>query len=82
MPRVVIAGGDCSAYTGKVSEFDVTANTVGRMIRELDMRYPGLGDHIQRRMAVVIDGEIHQDALGATLSEGAEVYLIPKIGGG
>ena len=82
MPRVVVAGGDCSAYTGKVSEFDVSANTVGRMIRELDARYPGFGDHIRRRMAVVIDGEIHQDAIGAALPDGAEVYLIPKIGGG
>lgn len=82
MPRIVAACSSCRALTGGVGEFDVEAATVREMIRELDRRYPGLGDHIERRMAVSIDGVIHQDALFAPLSPGSEVYLIPKIGGG
>ena len=82
MPHVLAMGGDVSSFTGGASEFDVTATTVGAMIRELERRWPGLGDYVERRMAVAIDGEIHQDADGAVLGEGSEVCLIPKIGGG
>ena len=82
MPHVVVASDDCRAFTGDVSAFDVEATTVRRMILELDARYPGLGEHIRRKMAVAIDGEIHQDADEAVLGADSEVYLIPKIGGG
>jgi molybdopterin converting factor small subunit len=33
-------------------------------------------------MAIAIDGEIFQDALGAELQADSEVVLIPKISGG
>jgi sulfur-carrier protein len=82
MPRVVMAGGDCARFTGGVTTFDVEANTVRRLIAELEARHPGLGDYIDRRMAVSIDGEIHQDAGAIPLAPQSEVYLIPRIGGG
>ena len=82
MPRVLAMGGDVARYTGGRSEFDVAATTVGGMILELDARWPGLGDYVERRMAVAIDGEIFQDADGAAFGEASEVCLIPKIGGG
>ena len=52
------------------------------MIRELDARWPGLGEYVERRMAIAIDGEIFQDADGAVFRAWSEVCLIPKIGGG
>jgi len=79
---VVIAGSNGREFTGGLSEFDVGATTVRRLILELDDRYPGFGDYIERRMAIAIDGEIHQDSYGAELGPDSEVYLIPKIGGG
>jgi molybdopterin converting factor small subunit len=79
---VVTTHGDLIALTNGVTEFDVAATTVRQLILELDRRFPGLGDFVERRMAIAIDGEIHQDALAAPLSERSEVYLIPKIGGG
>ena len=82
MPRVLAMGGDVARYTGGRSEFDVAATTVGGMILELDARWPGLGDYVERRMAVAIDGEIFQDADSAAFGEASEVCLIPKIGGG
>ncbi len=60
----------------------MAASSVGAMIRELEPRYPGLGDYVERRMAIAIDGEIFQDANGAVFRDGSEVCLIPKIGGG
>ncbi len=82
MVRVVAAGSGFRQFTGGAAEFDVEASTVRRMVAELDARFPGFGDHIARRMAVAIDGEIHQDADGTPLAPGGEVYLIPRIGGG
>ena len=45
-------------------------------------RHPGLGRQIDESMAVVIVGEIFQDAYLAPLNPDSEIYLIPKIGGG
>jgi molybdopterin converting factor small subunit len=82
MPHVVIAGSNGREFTGGLAEFDVGATNVRRMILELDERFPGFGDYVERRMAIAIDGEIHQDAWGAELKPDSEIYLIPKIGGG
>ena len=82
MPHVVMAGIAARRLTGGQTEFDVEANTVGRMIAELERRYPGLGHQIDEGMAVAIDGEIFQDAHLAPLKPDSEVVLIPKIGGG
>ena len=82
MPHIVMTGIAARRLTGGVTEFDVEANTVRRMIAELDRRYPGLGAQIDESMAVAIDGEIFQDAYLAPLSPDSEVVLIPKIGGG
>jgi molybdopterin synthase sulfur carrier subunit len=82
MPHVVAMGGDVATFTGGAAEFDVAAGTVRSMLRELERRFPGLGEYVGRRMAIAIDGEIHQDADGAMLQETSEVCLIPKIGGG
>jgi sulfur-carrier protein len=82
MPHVVMTGIAARRFTGGQSEFDVEANTVRRMITELDRRFPGLGQQIDESMAVAIDGEIFQDAYQAQLNPDSEVVLIPKIGGG
>ena len=82
MPKVVIAGIAARRFTGGESEFEIEANTVRRMISELDRRYPGLGRQIDESMAVAIDGEIFQDAYLAPLNPDSEIFLIPKIGGG
>jgi len=82
MPHVVLAGMAARRFTGGLGEFDVEANTVRRMIAELERRFPGLGQQIDESMAVAIDGEIFQDAYQAPLNPDSEVVLIPKIGGG
>jgi len=82
MVHVVAADSNARQFTAGVSDFDVEATTVGKLIAELERRYPGFGDHIHRRMAIAIDGEIHQDADLVALTPTSEVYLIPRIGGG
>jgi molybdopterin converting factor small subunit len=82
LPRVVAIGSAARQFTGGSAGIDVEAATVGEMIRDLEARFPGFGEHIERRMAIAIDGEIHQDAHGAALGPDSEVYLFPRIGGG
>jgi molybdopterin synthase sulfur carrier subunit len=82
MARVHISGTGARRLTGGLTELDVEANTVRRMILELDRRFPGLGTQIDESMAIAINGEIFQDAYQATLDPDSEIYLIPKIGGG
>jgi molybdopterin converting factor small subunit len=82
MPRVVISGQAARRFTGGATELEVEANTVRRLILELDRRFPGLGHQIDEGMALAINGEIFQDAYLAPLSPDSEIYLIPKIGGG
>jgi len=81
---VHVSGGwsELADFTGGVTEFEVTADTVGRLYRALDDQFPGLGEFVQERMALAIDGEIHQNAFAERLRSDAEVFLIPKIGGG
>jgi sulfur-carrier protein len=82
MPHVVMTGIAARRLTGGPTEFDIEANTVRRMITELDRRYPGLGHQIDEGMAIAIDGEIFQDAYLEELKPDSEIVLIPKIGGG
>ena len=52
------------------------------LVRELEARFPGLGAFVEDQMALAIDGEIFQDALGAEIGADSEIVLIPKIAGG
>jgi sulfur-carrier protein len=82
MPRINIAGNAVKKFTHGESALDVEANTFGRLILELDRRFPGLGRQVEESMAIAIDGEIYQDAYHAPLKAESEIWLIPKIAGG
>jgi sulfur-carrier protein len=82
MPHVTTISSRVRDFTGGIDAFEVEALTIRGLIRELDERFPGLGAHVEESMAIAIDGEIFQDALGAALTRTSEVVLIPKISGG
>jgi molybdopterin converting factor small subunit len=68
--------------TGGLDSFEVQADSVRALIAALEQRYPGLGQLVSEKMAIAIDGEIVQDALGTPLQADSEVVLIPRIAGG
>ena len=78
----VVACSDCRPFTAGESEFEVPATTVRDLIRRLDERFPGLGEFVDSRMAVAIDGVIHHDDWLAPIGPDSEVFLFPKVGGG
>ncbi|HXU99612.1 MAG TPA: hypothetical protein VG166_03850 [Caulobacteraceae bacterium] len=82
MPHIIAADADFRARAGGLGELDIEADSYAALVEALDRRFPGLGDHVRRRMAVAIDGVIHQDPGPIPLTADTEVCLIPKIGGG
>jgi len=82
MALVIADYADCRALTGGLRSFEVEASTVRDLLHQIEARFPGLGDLIDQRMAIAIDGVITHDAHGAVLAPHRAVVLLPKIGGG
>jgi molybdopterin synthase sulfur carrier subunit len=81
MTHVVLTGA-LRQFTGGQSEFDLEAANVRQLLRQLGQQHPALQPHLEDGIAIVIDGEIYQDALLEPIPPESEVHLIPKIGGG
>ena len=67
---------------GGAPSVSVDAKTIRELFRKLEEAYPGMSPHIARGVAVSINGRIYRDSWDATLPEGAEIYLLPRIQGG
>ena len=81
--RVVLSSGFSRRYTGGVREFEVEAKTLRDVIKEMDRRFPGLGEHLEEETTVAIDGEIHdQPGYFQAIRQGSEIFFIPKLEGG
>jgi len=80
--RVVLISSLSGGYTGGVKEFEIDAQTLHDVIRVLDQRYPGLGEHLEEETSVAIDGEIHEVGYSHPVRPGCEIFFIPKIEGG
>lgn len=82
MARVVLTYSFAQQFTGGVMEIEVPGRTVRHLIRALEARFPALAGRLEGDIAVVIDGDVHQNALLEEVDEDAEVAFIPPIGGG
>ena len=80
--RVVLVSSFSGRYTGGVKEFEIEAQTMHDVIRVLEARYPGLGEHLEEETSVAIDGELHEVGYYHPLRPGCEIFFIPKIEGG
>ena len=80
--RVVLISSFSGRYTGGVKEFEIEAKTLYDVIRVLEARYPGLGEHLEEETSVAIDGEISEVGYYQTVRPGCEIFFIPKIEGG
>jgi molybdopterin synthase sulfur carrier subunit len=80
--RVVLASSFGSTLTGGVKEFSLEAKTLRDVIKALDERYPGLGEHLEEETTVAIDGDLYEVGYSQPVRPGCEVFFIPKIEGG
>ena len=74
-------GADLRRFSGGISEVDVEAGTVRRLIMKLEAQFPGIGTLLEGS-AVAIDGEVVSDPGYERLPEGAEVHFVPAPVGG
>ena len=79
--RVVLTG-NLTQHTGGAAEFELEASSVRQLFRLLSERYPPIEPHLETGIAVAINGQIYQDAWLEPIPPGAEVCLMPQIGGG
>jgi molybdopterin converting factor small subunit len=74
--------GTLRQFTGGVVEVDVEAGTVRQLFARLGEKFPELAPHLERGLAVAIDGQIYQDALFQKIGADSEVHVLPQIAGG
>jgi len=80
--RVVFTTGFSRRYTGGQREFEIVATTLRDVIKEMDRRFPGLGDVLEEETGVAINGDLHEVGYFQSVPPGAEVFFIPRIEGG
>ena len=81
MARVVLSG-TLKQFAGGTAEHEVEAGNVRQLLKVLGERHPTLKPHLERGLAVAINGQIYQDAWLEQIPPDAEVHLLPQIGGG
>jgi molybdopterin converting factor small subunit len=80
--KVTLTSSVANRYTNGQNQLEVEAASVRQLLRDLESRYPGLGKEIEQAMALVIDGELHQDPFMESLEGASEVFVLPKMAGG
>ena len=81
MVHVVLWGSLKSAAGGETA-VDVEAQDIRELFSKLEADYPGLKPHLERGIAVSINGKIYRDSWFEKIPPNAEVYLLPRIAGG
>jgi|ETNmetMinimDraft_31_1059906.scaffolds.fasta_scaffold68804_2 molybdopterin converting factor small subunit len=81
MARVVLPQALAERAGGQV-EHEIPARNVRALLSALDARFPGLAAELEGRMAVAIDGEIHNDPMLEPIEESSEVHFLPPVRGG
>jgi sulfur-carrier protein len=60
----------------------ISRRDIRDLFAKLEAEYPGLKPHIERGIAVSINGRIFRDSWDERIPDNAEVYLLPRIAGG
>lgn len=74
--------GNLRQFTGGVTELDIEAANVRQLFVRLGEKHPALAPHLEKGLAVAIDGQIYQDALLQQIGSDSEVHILPQIAGG
>ena len=78
----VVLWGALKPLAGGASSVDIEAVDIRELFGKLEDEFPGLKPHLDRGIAVSINGRIFRDSWGEKIPPGAEVYLLPRIAGG
>ena len=78
----VTLSGSLKAAAGGTAVLEIEAETIRRLLNELEKKVPGLKDHLEQGVAVSIDGQIFRDDWYRKIPEGAEVFVLPRLAAG
>ncbi len=78
----VSLNGALRAGANGAESIEIEAATIRELLTKLVERYPDMQDHMDRGIAVAIDGVIYRDDWTQKIPAGAEVFLMPRIEGG
>lgn len=67
---------------GGAASIEIEAATIRELFTKLIERYPDMSEHMDRGIAVAIDGVVYRDDWTQKIPEGSEVFLMPRIEGG
>ncbi len=74
--------GSLGAAAGGKKTLDIEAKDIRELFAKLAEQHPGLKPHIERGIAVSIDGVIYRDTWSKALPQDAEIFLLPRLAGG
>ncbi len=84
----VLIPSQLTSYTGGVTRVDAAGATVGRVLDDLDARYPGLKfrvideqDRVRKHMRLFI-GQQETRTIAAPLGDGDELLIFGALSGG
>jgi len=69
-------------YTSNQHEVVVSASSYRDLVRQLDLRFPGIEEILLTKVAVAIDGQIIHDPYLDELQADSEVYFMSRLEGG
>ena len=79
----VSLNGVLSSAVGGAASIEIEARTLQELFDRILARYPAMQDHVDRGVAVAIDGVVYRDDWTQAIPPDArEVYLMPRIEGG
>lgn len=78
----VLLGGTLKNAAGGESEFEIDADTIQTLLRQLGERCPKLAPVLERGVAVSIDGQLYRGAWFQPVPPDSEVYILPRLAGG
>jgi molybdopterin synthase sulfur carrier subunit len=75
-------------FTNGIERADVPGKTIRELVRNLDVRFPGIAEQlidngdIKASIAVSIDGDVATGGVLDSVGDDSEVHFIPALGGG
>ncbi len=74
--------GNVQKAAGGVSELEIEAKNIRQLLTGLGKQYPELKPHLDKGVAVSINGTVYQDSWFQPIPPDSEVYIIPRLAGG
>ena len=85
---IVVVPATLRDFCAGSSKVEVAGANVGEVLRAVDLRCPGFYDRVvaegrlRPELAFAINGEVYPLALHTTVEDGAEIAIVPALGGG